>query len=364
MAKFSEVSLRSFLRNGAQLFGVKAFFYDAGTTTPRTMYQDADLTVAHAHPVIMNASGMMPVIYAGVGNYRCRLTDSDGALIDDFDGLEGSAAVDDGGTGTGSTFAQGTGDLVPSYSTASRPGAVRCNGKTIGSASSGATERANADCENLFLFLWNNDANLTVSGGRGGSAADDWAANKQINLPDMRGRTAFGLDTMGNTAASRYTGISFGAGSATTLGAYGGSMTYAIGSAHLPAVNISVTVAAGGSHNHPGSISDSIGAHLHSGSVTSFAGDHVHAYSVVSNGGNALELGATAATFTTSSISTGTAGNHQHSLSLVSDGNHQHSLDIALDGSHTHTAQTAPLGSGVPLPTAPGFVLVSWFILL
>lgn len=366
MAKFSEVSLRSFLRNGSQLFGVKAFFFDAGTTTPRTMYQDSDLTVAHAHPVVMGASGMMPVIYAGVGNYRVRITDSDGAVIDDFDDLEGATAEAVDGGDSGAAFALTTGDVVGSYSTAARAGAVRANGKTIGSASSGATERANADTEDLFLHLWNNDSKLTVSGGRGGSAADDWAANKTIALPDMRGRGALGLDTMGNTAASRFTGITFasGAGNATTLGSYGGSLTSTIAQTHLPAVSISVTVNSDGSHDHAGSVSDAIGAHLHSGSVTSFAGDHVHDYSVISTGGYTLEAGATATTFTTATISTGTAGNHQHTLSLASDGNHQHALDIALDGAHTHTAATANLGSGTALPTASGFVLVTWFILL
>lgn len=366
MAKFSELSLRSFLRNGAQLFGCKAFFYDAGTTTLRTMYQDADLTTAHASPVVMNASGMFPVIYAGVGNYRVRITDSAGGLIDDFDDLEGSpATVDDGGD-SGAAFALVTGDMVFSYSTATRAGAVRANGRTIGSASSGATERANTDAEDLFLHLWNNNSNLAVSGGRGGSAALDWAANKPIALPDMRGRGPLGLDTMGNTAASRFTGITFGtgAGNAATLGSYGGSLTSTIAQTNLPAVSISVTVNSDGSHDHAGSVSDAIGAHLHSGSVTSFAGDHVHDYSVISTGGYTLEAGATATTFTTATISTGTSGNHQHSLSLVSDGNHQHALDIALDGAHTHTAATANLGSGTALATASGFVLGTWFILL
>ena len=86
-------------------------------------------------------------------------------------------------------------------------GWVRKNGKTIGSAASSATERANADTEDLFSFLWNNfaDAECPVTGGRGAAAAADFAANKPIALPDWRGRTPFGLDTMGNTAAGRLT---------------------------------------------------------------------------------------------------------------------------------------------------------------
>jgi hypothetical protein len=60
-----------------------------------------------------------------------------------------------------------------------------------------------ADTSALFLYLWGADANLAVSGGRGGSAAADYAANKTIALPDWRGRALAGLDDMGNSAAGR-----------------------------------------------------------------------------------------------------------------------------------------------------------------
>lgn len=67
-----------------------------------------------------------------------------------------------------------------------------CDGNSIGNASSSATGRANADTFNLFALLWNNwaDAQATVSGGRGVSASADFAANKRINLPDLRGRVS------------------------------------------------------------------------------------------------------------------------------------------------------------------------------
>ena len=77
-------------------------------------------------------------------------------------------------------------------------GWVRDNGRTIGSATSGATERANADCQPLFLFLWSKfaDTICPVLGGRGLTAAADWAANKKITLPDKRGTIPGGLDDM------------------------------------------------------------------------------------------------------------------------------------------------------------------------
>jgi len=63
---------------------------------------------------------------------------------------------------------------MPFYGTGVRSGFVRANGRTIGSATSGATERANADAQALFEYLWNTDANLAVSTGRGASSNADW----------------------------------------------------------------------------------------------------------------------------------------------------------------------------------------------
>ena len=68
------------------------------------------------------------------------------------------------------------------------------NGGTIGSASSGATLRANADVEALFTHLWtqydNTELVIQTSAGagttRGASAAADFAANKRMPTHDYR----------------------------------------------------------------------------------------------------------------------------------------------------------------------------------
>jgi microcystin-dependent protein len=123
------------------------------------------------------------------------------------------------------------------YGTGTLSGFVRANGRTIGSATSGATERANADTQALFEYLWGADANLTVSGGRGASANADWAANKTIALPDLRGRVIAGLDDMGNTSAGRLSGVI--SGGSTSLGNVGGAQTNTVAQSNLP--NISPT---------------------------------------------------------------------------------------------------------------------------
>ena len=87
---------------------------------------------------------------------------------------------------------------------ASKPGYVRLNGRTIGNAGLGASERAtglnntNSDVFNLFQYLYNNvhEAIAIVSGGRTPSGAiADFNANKNIVLPDCRGSTFVGSTT-------------------------------------------------------------------------------------------------------------------------------------------------------------------------
>lgn len=151
-------------------------------------------------------------------------------------------------------------------------GFVMASGRTIGSASSGATERANADTQALFTLLWNSMANTEapVSGGRGASAAADWAANKTITLPDMRGRVPAGKDNMGGTAAGRLTTAGAGVDGAT-LGAAGGSQTHTLTTAQMPA------------HTHANTLSDP--GHTHSHNAAYNAGGS-------STGGGAFGLNA------------------------------------------------------------------------
>jgi len=84
---------------------------------------------------------------------------------------------------------------------------------TIGNASSNATNRANADTETLFNYYWNATAYNYVGGtasgaalqvytsagapvAKGVSAAEDWAANRQIAVVDMRDRVPAGRGNM------------------------------------------------------------------------------------------------------------------------------------------------------------------------
>jgi hypothetical protein len=131
-------------------------------------------------------------------------------------------------------------------------GAVRANGRTIGTASSGATELASATTSGLYSFLWNNLSNsiCPVTGGRGASAAADFSANKAIGLPDLRGYVMAGLDDMGNSAASRLTSLTMTPDGVSAM-ATGGGQTVTFLQANLPSVNWSITEPNSGTgHTH------------------------------------------------------------------------------------------------------------------
>jgi hypothetical protein len=125
-------------------------------------------------------------------------------------------------------------------------GWIKLNGQTIGNAGSGASQRANADTSALFTWIWANcpDAHCPVIGGRGATAAADFAANKQITVLDMRARMTAGLDDMGNTAAGRLqsSNVTSGGGdTVTTPNATGGEANHTITQAQLPSYALPVT---------------------------------------------------------------------------------------------------------------------------
>lgn len=100
-------------------------------------------------------------------------------------------------------------------------GWIKENGGTIGSAASGATTRANADTEALFVLLWEQFNNTIlpiqnsagVATTRGASAAADFAANKRMPIFDSRSRflrasdDGLGFDATLTVGASQADGI-------------------------------------------------------------------------------------------------------------------------------------------------------------
>jgi hypothetical protein len=222
---------------GNPLNGGKLYLIQAGTTsTPQNCYQDSGLTIPWPNPITLDSAGRIPQLFCDDGSIKIRLTNSAGVqqLVQDNLLIVGPSGGGGGGGTVDATTILATGDFKMVYGTGPLTGFVRCNGRTIGSATSGATERANSDAQALFEYLWGADSNLSVSGGRGVSANADWVANKTLTLPDCRNVALAGLGDMGNSDRGLFSGVTFGSGNSTTLGSFLGAGTRTLLTANLP----------------------------------------------------------------------------------------------------------------------------------
>ena len=195
--------------NGRPLAGCLLYIFQVGTvSTLQNAYSDFGLTIPLSNPIVADQYGRLPMFYLGDGQVHVRLTDANGTVIFDYPSMQvvGPSSGGGGGGGGGSvdpSTVAATGDVKYRLTTEILTGWVKLNAQTIGAPVSGATQRANADTQNLFVYLWNNfsNAHAPVLGGRGASALSDYNGNKTIGLPDLRGRVMVGLDDMGSTAA-------------------------------------------------------------------------------------------------------------------------------------------------------------------
>ena len=172
-----------------------------------------------------------------------------------------------------------TGEWVLTPDTTVPNGCVVPNGGTIGGASSGATNRSNADTEDLFSLLWrvtnNTDYPIQDSSGvattRGASASADFAANKRFPLPNIQDGDAL-IAAVSSVVLARSVGANL---SHTHTG----------------------TTDADGEHNHSYTFnSDTFAAAAgsfktqvlngFSGVTTGDAGEHSHAFTTASSGGS------------------------------------------------------------------------------
>jgi len=320
---------------GTPLIGGLLYFYQVGTVaTQQNSFQDTGLTLPNPWPLPLDANGRIPIFYLANGSVHVRLTDANGLV--QFD-LPSALVIGPSGGGGGAasvdpTTIAATGDLKSRLTSEFVTGWVKANAQTIGSAVSGATQRANADTQSLFTYLWTNcpDAHCPVLSGRGASGLADFNANKQLTLPDLRGRicTLVGLDDMGNTAAGRILAgnvTSGGGDTATTPNATGGEANHALSIAELA------------QHNHPVFLNDP--GHAHSLSANNAAQNN---FGGAGGGGGG---GSGTATITIASNTTGIT---------VRD----------TSGGGGTANQTATTGSGTPHNNMPPFMLGTCYLKL
>ncbi len=98
---------------GAPIDGAILYVYDAGTSTPKTVYADKDLLTALGTSVTCDSMGVptsdgstATLIYTGTAAYKITIKDSDGNTIKSFDNVRG--ALDTSGFG-------GSGSVTASF---------------------------------------------------------------------------------------------------------------------------------------------------------------------------------------------------------------------------------------------------------
>lgn len=313
------------------------YFYSGGTTTPITVYSDAAEASPLTQPVTSDGNGRWPTVFVPyMTSFDYKVTTSGGTQLSYPTSIPNANPVTaSSSVTTSSTQVYQTGMTMFTFTDAAQSGFARLNGRTLGNGASSATERANADTSDLFAHLWNNlaDTLAAVSTGRGGTAAADYAANKTITLPDMRGAVPVGLDTMGAAAGSFLTAVTFTAGNSSTVGSPGGENTHALSTAELASHSHGAGTFSGATHSHTGT-TDSNGA-------------HTHTYNAPTSGASTVVNGAGQV----SGLSSNTTS---------SDGAHTHTFTTGNSGALTVSGTSATAGSGTAHNIVQKCKLVTW----
>jgi hypothetical protein len=230
-----------------------------------------------------------------------------------------------------------TGVVNPYVGSTAPSGWLFAHGGTIGNASSGASIRANADTQPLFEMLWNSmaDAQAPVIGGRGASAAADYAANKRITLPDLQQRFIIGLSLSGT--GSTHGGIGGTIDHTHSVPAHfhglgtGADLSIASSGTHTTTIDIghnhTATAAGAGvltSNFSTTGVSLTQSPHSHGGATTLFNATHTHTIQATGTTG---------------------AGTHVHDT----DGTSGNRLATAPEGSATDEAGYATLTPSISL---------------
>lgn len=180
--------------NGVPLAGALLYFYTTGTASPLDTYSDVTLSTPNTNPVVADGNGRFGTIFLTPATaYKVVLQNADAVQIWTEDPVGpaagGAPANTVGMVGEVRMFA-GPSANVPS-------GWYLCYGQAI----------SRSTFASLFTVIG-------ITWGAGDSSTT-------FNLPDLRGRSLFGVDNMGGTPANRVTsGVSGITG--TTLGAGGG----------------------------------------------------------------------------------------------------------------------------------------------
>lgn len=274
-------------RNGKPLANGKVYYYIPNTTTSKPTYQDINLSIPNSQPVVLDTSGR--ALLWGTGQYRQQVFDQNNNLIWDV-----TTSV---GDSTGGTTATGDGDLVgtikPWAGTIAPNQYMFAYGQTLNRVTYAAlftaiTTAVNVNCVNgspTFTGLTDttqfwigqdvevscvltghstiaSKTSTSVTLASNATSSQNTTAtflmwgggdhSTTFNLPDLRGTTLVGNNSMGGTASANLTTAFFGATNPNSIGALGGAQSNTIALANLPTItstngsqSINVTTGAG-----------------------------------------------------------------------------------------------------------------------
>ncbi len=145
---------------GAPAAGALAYFYVGGTTTPLVVFQDAGEGTPTTTPVVADTNGRWPDVFIPyITSYDVKVTTFTGTQLYYPQQIPNSdpSQIATGTILTSSSQLFQTGGMRFELGIGTAPaGWVRANGLTLGSATSGATERANADTLPLYTYLFDS----------------------------------------------------------------------------------------------------------------------------------------------------------------------------------------------------------------
>lgn len=169
-------------------------------------------------------------------------------------------------------------EIIQGFHATPKKNEVPLDGSTIAGASgatfSGSMYRLH------YEYLWDNiaDGQAAVAGGRGASAAADFAANKAITTPDFRDRTMVGVSSAGSITSIASTA---GASTVASTGTVGTSGATTLDTTQIPAHTHSeiMSINTGGSTailGDNGRANEQVTDAIHTTGSTGGGGSHTH----------------------------------------------------------------------------------------
>lgn len=305
--------------NGNPVPGAKAYFYQPGTTTPITVYQDSSLTTPHATPVVADANGTFDPVYYN-GSYKVTVTDADDAVLpgyplDNLIAVSGTIGAQDadnvaitGGT-IDATAIGGTTPAAGAFTTLGASGLATLSG---GMTASGTLTGLVGRLINIQVFDTAGAATYTpttgtktavirmVGAGGGAGGADGDTDNSHVGAGGGGGGGAY-IEGMHDVSAGSYSAsITIGAGGAGGTSAGSGTAGTAGGSTIYDDGTIVWTAGGGGGGQTridvanifsaiPGDAGTVVGA---SGALVSYAGEPgAHGFGIPGTGSDQVAIG-------------------------------------------------------------------------